>query len=761
MKEVKRFYSIKYLGVILIIVCLNLLLFYSEQSKNFQEYQTATPNSEKATLRETYLLVDEFVNSGQSVSSESIGLTDEEIANRILATRIIRVLQGEPSAYQNKIEQYLQNIQTNLNTAAYQEERSFGYQNMKKAQYDYAQMKTYSVNVSNGKALESILSYRYADYLVLLLLLIGIIRLVQERQRGIRDLTYTTAGGRSRLALKRCGILLGNSIIINTVIYGSLFAIALFLYGGIDSLTDCLHGSDYFMGVLLPMTKCGFLCFYFIVHCLSTYALSLLLWMLFSLCKGKNSTIAYLLGCCALEYILMTQIPLNSRFGIWKYFNLFSLIEPDLCLIGYSNFPFFGVAIDKRYLLSALIVLTILLCLPVSLLLESLRKPYQSAGLLDRTVIKITEWVRRISCHLTGALMELYKTIVLQKGWVVIVVLLILVMSQRYIVGVTYTEEEVMYHRYLDAIDIRTGEGTEEYLLGIENDITIIRQLLLQYQEEGRDTSAVVRQLQSFQLLKGKIESNIERKNRLLEDRGISIWLVKQEDYRAVFGERCSGYQELFALLALGTVIFLQAGVFSFEHKQGVHNLIKGTPGGRGTLFLKKAVSTIYLTTSIALVCYLPQLVSLYQGFGLDTWGAPLQSIEAFELFPISISIRTYLLWLLLYRLLVLLAAAFLTAAISTITTYRGSLLISLLMIIPYFLSLIGIDSVKAFSIIIPLAYNEEYLTYGFGVQSYIKGILWMGIGVAAMIAAYLKVTEHDRTAVVIKKRKEYVENEA
>lgn len=528
--------------------------------------------------------------------------------------------------------------------------------------------------------------------------------LTEDKRNGLNQIVYGTPGGRARLAWKRCFALLLGGVLSTTVLCGTMIVEALLLYRGWSSLGDLLQCHAYFEGTL------------------------------------------FLFGVLtAAEYLCMVLIQSNSRLGLLTICNMFSLVEPSRCMVGYFNFLFLGIAVDKSQLLLGMLPVVILLTGGVAVCSEAWQRPSVQEGLLDRMLGRVMQLLRRLTSGFSVFVMELYKLLVLRKGILVLACLLLLCVSQRDIVGLADSRLDALYRQYLESIDRQTGEGAAEYLESVELEILNTKNSIAEAEKKGEETFALTHVLEQKEALRTKILSGLERKETIFATRGISVFLLQDVDYNAVFGDRCRSYQERYAIFAVVALLVLQSGIYSFERQQKTEQLIAGTPGGRKRLFLKKLGVSVILTGIVFVITYLPQLASLREAFRLEDWDAPIQSLDSFTDFPLRISIRTWMLGIYGYRFLLLAAVMLFATLISLCTTEQTSLLFSMVLFLPHFLSMLGIAIPTGLSVVQQIAYNACFLQYGYGIRSFLSGSCWLIAGVCAGIAAGRLTAERGR----------------
>lgn len=752
--ELKRIFNCRLLMTLLFLAGLNLLFFYLEQEKDWREYSSRYTGEQEIALRPVYqginqrlkewreqgLSDDEMMDTLVAISDQNRareaqeGSTPEILTNKLMNYGLAARCR-EAAEYQQKMLQAVEQANTYLTIGIYNSEDSFSYQNILKTRYDYYGLSNIPIVCTQGKATEALFSWRLLSYIMLLMMLVIVGELLADKKNGLWNMLYAASGGRLHLSCRKGAVLFAAAGFVALLGIGLNLLLSLWLYGGVEFLGDSLHSSSYFQGTLFQMSMWEFLLLYFAVSVVCLFLLGLLFWLLLSVSSNQMLAVLLLMLLGVVEYLCLTFIPNESAFGMLKYLNLFSVIEPGSCLVGYTNLAFGNYAVDKRSLLLLLLPVLLLLLVPMVLLTDAKSRPCRPVSMAGKLFQKLLCGLRSITAHFSFLQMEFYKSAVLRQGCLIVLIVLAVAYMQRETVGIAYTPTQVEQNQFFAEIDPATGEGAADYIAA--------REAQLQKEKERLDTYENTEE--NF-LLRESLKNNItfiqeyiafakaclSRKERVEAEQGVAIWLIPQADYTAVFGERSNRLQEIYAILALLAVILLNCGCVSFERTQGTEPLLRTASGGRGILFRKKAVTTIGLTLLVGFALYGMQYCSLRASYELTALSAPLQSLSAFETVPFSISIGGYLWLMYAYRILLLLAVAGMVVCISSFTSYRASMLCNLLLLMPYVLSKVGIAFFNAIALVVPIAYIPQYLEYGWGIRSFAGGITVLLLGGAA-----------------------------
>ena len=170
----------------------------------------------------------------------------------------------------------------------------------------------------------------------------------------------------------------------------------------------------------------------------------------------------------------------------------------------------------------------------------------------------------------------------------------------------------------------------------------------------------------------------------------------------------------------------LNAGTFNYAKNKRINYLIESTINGRKKLTITQILASLYVTCICFLILYGIQFIGYTTSYNLGALKAPIQSLPMFENYTLKISIGQYILWMYLYRLLILEAITLFVLSLSKIFSYYLGYIVGLLLLFPHYLSLLGISIFEKISIITLLSYYKLYIEYGYGAKSYLSGSLFV-----------------------------------
>ena len=304
-------------------------------------------------------------------------------------------------------------------------------------------------------------------------------------------------------------------------------------------------------------------------------------------------------------------------------------------------------------MLVILLVVFAVLCIVIN----ARKKPVQSPGRLELVVIKITDNIVMIYRQLIEKLSplgyELYKILILQKGVLVLIVLAWYLISTINTSTIYYSRTGTYMNEFYETYSGVPGIAVTRYLEKLDSELT---EVYKEYDEAAKkyeegeitydelfEASMKVDAYSSKQEAYYNISDNIYYLQMLNEERGIRGWLLNDAGYKCLFDENSKNLNNTHALIAVFATVLMLSGILSYEKKSGTIRLIRSVSGGRMVMYKRKLLTSVIITGIIWAVVYGIEIYNVYQMYGLDCFGAPVQSLEFMYSFPLKINIGVYM----------------------------------------------------------------------------------------------------------------------
>lgn len=698
-------------------------------------YEVQLSDTEQSSLYEDYLerfgqffpeYYEEYIQhlEGEDTYLEQL-YKDKEAINEAKTLFIDNLKYSD--TYRTYIEEHRDEALKLLDNKLYHGEYNFSRWNILKARYDMEKLLEANPQLGNGKALEKVLGYKTSPYILVIIVFFIVITFFDERKKGLWGMIYHTSGGRIRLVLKRTGILLIISLVTTVVINGMLLALALRLYGGYGDMGQIIQSSKEFQ--MLPWVISRWL--YFGIYCIisgfSLFVVGLCFWLVLSLIKSVNMAMLIAGIGLAVEYALFAYLPSVSMFCVFKYINLFRLIVPSSSFSVYENWGY-GSFITDTFTSSELLLFFVWTVLLLALIgINGSTRPVSQTGVIEKLAGYLSERFQMLFEKVPTIIKELYKVLVLQRGILILAIGIYLVLDSSLHRGLEYNGEIAATTAFYNNVEGESpGEKSDHYIAKVQAEYEELKQNFNDTVEEQEKVKAKETLISMMQAANNYL-LNIKAKT------GIDGVFVNPNSYEEIFGNRLVENQRMVSLVATFVLMLLLSGIFCFEKKQNMIVMIR-TSSGRNVVWRQKISIVLFITILVWGILSIINWTNILGLYDLHQLNAPLQSLSAFEKFPFEISILGYLLWINLYRLLLLLCVGVIVMGISLRADQIRTILFSGLMLAPYILYVLGVKVFFNLSLIPALNFNEYWGLFGTNWGRYWNVVAFVLLAIAVYI---------------------------
>ena len=587
----------------------------------------------------------------------------------------------QQTTYLDSYDDYLNTIQKNkesmLSFSIFNDPDSFTGRNIIKTAEEFAALEDVPLSLGANGAVNALMDFQISDYLLLALLVLTCLSYLEERKKGLWNVVHATPNGRLRLALHRTSILFATSVIGVLLLYGTNLLLGFTLYGGIEDLDRAAQSVEILGKLPLDCSIANFLLRYFCLRIGAAFLVGLLLWLLLTAVNNVKYTIIVTAAVMVVEYSLYAFLPVQSALNVLKYFNVFTYISLSDLYTNYLNIDILGYPLGiKSISQTALFPLCALLA-AVCIAIHCRKKPSTGKDLLGRVAYRLNRISDRLlrGLHLSG--MEIFKTVWLQKGLVIILLFFYLAAGLSFTVTIPVsTAEESAARQYTAALQ---GEITDTTFAEIDRMQAELDKILSDYEdakiayEKGemdypqydvyvREAAAAKSNSEGLDVVRRRAE---ELRDSGLE-KGFTPWLIEETPYKSVYGNAALNNQQSAALVALLALGLLLAGNMTYEQQSGMTSLLISTMKGRRALLTRKILLAVTAAAGIWAVIYGLELHALFGTYEIRTLSASVQNLSLFDSLPQSFTVGTFLIVLYALRLLTLICAAMVTLLLSS-----------------------------------------------------------------------------------------------
>ena len=649
-------------------------------------------------------------------------------------------------------DEYLQKIQKQAEeqskTSIFGKKNSFSMRNLKKTAKEFGKLlgkaeegsdssnnSAVQVSFGNNTGIEKWLQFTLGDYFGLLFLIIIVMSFLEERKKGLWSMIRKTKGGRMMLGLHRVGILLaasaGATLLFNVL---PLF-LSFRLNGGHTDLSRAIQSVQSFRTCTIRTTIGGWLARYFFMKALSGLFLGLFIWFIMGSVQNSQLSLAALLPVLGGEYALFTFLPVQSVFNLFKYLNLFSYVHTTRLYTNYLNIDLFSFPVGNRRMMFVLLPILLLGFVFLCVRMQAKRYPEGNRDLLSKIALRVNAVLDILRSRFTMSMWEAYKVLILQYGIVMMLIMLIASRSLNFAVWAPVPEDKRTYYLYVQDMQGPIDESTDDYLK--------------RARESAEKSGNSYELTAALDMLEEKVHALREKG----EKEGFDPWMLCDQNFNAFYGETPKNRQRLNAMIAMLFVVFLCAGITSYEKQSGVVPMLRSLQNGRRKLLLRKVMMALILSVFAWGCVYLREAHQFKELFlpktrsaGEETvmrefLSAPIKNLDNYADFPFNISIRGFLILLNTMRLLMLFSLSFAVLYISSfLPNVRMSYLVNAaVLILPALFTVLGVNFFRWISPLIPVSAAELLLRMGAGKKAPVSPFIMFGIAGNGALVLYFR----------------------
>lgn len=559
--------------------------------------------------------------------------------------------------------------------------------NMEKTLRDFKASSKVHLRLGDDRALTSVIETPFTNFLLFIFLAFIALNFISERKSGLWEIVHASKKGRTNLSLHRLFCLSLFTLLASVLLFLPTLLLSFALYDGYHQLGRSVQSVSAYAKFLWPMQIGEFLLLYYGIKLLTAFFVGLMIWLLLS--SAANSNVAvFLASAFLLVQYGLSKLPLSSAFAPYRYWNIFSYMQPLSMLVSYYNAPVFGRLFNMPLLSLYLLVPMIVTASALQLFLLSKKKPGNRLALFEKWLSYFTRLRMRISPHVPAFFREIYKKLVLE-GWLLPLCLLLYI-------GVSYQapqrqlEETDIYKRpyYMQfyGVEEKTLEDSlqkeEETLSGKIDEV----QQKLQ-KEEGMSRVALLDAWENLENKKNaldQVRAEAAEIQRVNERQAVKARLSEPYLTEAILGKKGADYRGIRAFLLLFFVVLQSSALLSFERQEKLLPIVRASKKGVAGFWRKKmAVHGLFISVSYACI-FIPELHALLTQKYISIFAA-MQSFPSFRDFPYAVSLLGYSALLYGFRLLAVIGFSFVIVYFSSFmkSAFASSLLLVSLFVLP------------------------------------------------------------------------------
>ena len=769
--ECRRILKSKKTFIVLLILLLFNGLWYLYQQENTWKYYNLSLTQVSTTQQEYLSKIKGLSNEDQlklikHAREHLSSKTDHLLQDKKFSEKKYKELSGQDiileglekqlthiSEYQKKVAKVHEQAELMSSISIFQTDDSFSQKNIQRTAKDYNAITNIHLSASVSQPVTNTFFDPLLQYLNVIFILFIVLSFIEERKIGLWEKVHSTPNGRTKLALNRVLILFSFSILFQFVIVTERFVMASILYGKTD-IFRLVQSIPEFMKFIYPVNILQYLFIYCIICGLCSFCFGLFAWLLLQIFHSPIISIFVLCIITACEWVINFFLPSQSFFSLFKYLNFYYFLSPSKDLVEYCNLNLFGI-IANRFIV--VIVSLIVLAIGNTALITTLAnkiKPIRIPGILDRVWKKVARicgnfW-RRLLSKRSSLFFETYKTFFSYKGYIIILVLIVYLISSLPSYQMSFSREEITKNNFYNEYSGPIIQKNYQKYLEITKEAKKIVDCLQKANQDFEAKKITVEQLSQIKidvenstptiLLSNKLTEDYQRLKQLEKKNHITPWFNNTSGIELMFHEKAELNRLLRIEICVLIMILLVSFSYSLEEKSAVKNKLRSTVNGRSGLFRKKIAMNCFICFLITGILWIYDYLYYAKIFPMGSLLAPIQTLKTLDHIPFQCSVLTFLVFLFIVRWILLcnlsFFVSFLSAKFNTIVTI---ILSFLLFLVPSLLGMIGIKLFKTVAVIDSMTLIQPLLYKNVATDIKIKLIALFIFGITGIYLCYVQ----------------------
>ncbi|MBD5550790.1 MAG: hypothetical protein HDQ96_06370 [Lachnospiraceae bacterium] len=711
-KELYKVYAgRKFILVILLFIGVNAALLYTSTNSPMvrpEAYKKVYTHIETLPVSERADYIRNCYYDACEADSDMEASTDSAMENEYFLFRELYAQLEQIENYPN----YLQDIQDRAKNASgisiFNLKDPFSIRNAEKTAKAFQPLEGNALQFTNTNTFVEATDFLATDFfLIALLFYVVVILVVQEKEKGLFALVKPLSCGRSHLMCVKMGVLFFSVFFFTLLFWGGNLMITTFKYGAVN-MGAFLQSIGGYTGSALNVTILQYWILFLFSKMLIYFLIGLLL---FYFALASNSVVMLYVRSVllfSLSFVLYWAIDGNSAFQLLKYMNIANFVQVTPVYQYYFNLNIFSRPVNIVWVFAFSCTL---FCVIVFFLnLYTFKSQDSVLTLKSRTAFRKK---LRKRCHTSLSYHESYKLYVVQKAlWILILFVCLqgyLFMQKEPYIGAT----ERYYKNYMQTLQGEVTDKTRGMIAREEERLASFTLMRMEAEQNFAEGSISSQEYDAIQKLVDDNTKGQEAFTRVLEhfayveeqgrETGEIPWMVYETGYEKLTGNSYIGYEDDMKNAAMILVVMIAAfaAFFSTEYSTGMIHMISCYKLGRENTVKAKLRVAFPLYTVLFLSGYVPDFIAVCNQYGLPCRNAELISIPALSGFPIDMKLWQYLVLLYTYRYIVFLCILLFIFMFSTFLKDTGTamLILSIVLVIPTFLHIIGLRWIDYFSL--------------------------------------------------------------
>lgn len=615
------------------------------------------------------------------------------------------------SYFREKIGNLVAQADAMSGISIFAEQDSFSASNLQQTKADYIGLLGITPIFFDAEYIEDFLSFSLLNGIVVIVGTLVALALVDDKKRGIRPIIFACERGRGCLAIRKIGALALWSVLLVVVYYGSCLIMSGFLYGSniMQQLAYPVQSIPMLVELPWRIDIGTFLCVYFTYRSVVLFIIMLLAWTVLFFFDNVILALGLIGGIGLLNFLIYTVVDSLHPWNILHYCNLWYQMSTASFFAEYKNLNLWDVAVNKEVVIATSWCIIVSVFVLIAFLVGKYKYPCASS--FNSNVFKrIKVWGDRIQIFYRKRIeklsilgTELYKVLMIQKGILVVWMVVFVLWSDTDYTRLTSTGYQDLYYDFLAKY---AGVPTEESYQSIEEVEALLENVEANYMEameqyENGEIDSIVAWSMYYESYRNdriflrEITTQTQHIEAMME-KGISAGYVNKYAYSTFLN---SGDTLINIVLILG-VVLVSSSAFSMDNKNDIGSVVRSTVYGRENLFWKKVAIALLLSMLLFVISVVLEWSAIFSLYEVGGWDLPIQSIPELGFVSLNCSIGTFLFFMYVLKGLMIGTVAMLTCWFTIKTNQKFTIVFSLGLCVPELLTLAGISFFQYVSIV-------------------------------------------------------------
>ena len=483
----------------------------------------------------------------------------------------------------------------------------------------------------------------------------------EDIENGSTWVIRATKNGRSVLLTVRLFVLILSSLLMALLLMGIPFVINLFRWG-IGDLSRPIQSLPAFFTSPLKLSVGGYMLLQSGALALSVFLTELITVLFCDLLGGSMAVYAGMIGTLSLETLAWLLISRNSFLNPLRYLNLIALSDVESLLADYRALNLFGQPVSLQFALVLTAALALIVLVPMLYRLSFTREPVR---------ISLPKFLqRKKNYHFSLLTKEAYRLFITQKAALVLVVLVGIQWYMYTSFSPAFDQEDMRLRSHITAIGGKLDAAALNYISDKEAHYSGLSESFAWYSQRFADGEITSESYQAIsQVIQQQLEGQMsffafkQEVERLFAE-GKSVILYKT-GFDLMLGKTGAKTVAMQGIMAMIFISLSLASIYAADNASGFASLLSSTRRGRGFLLSRKLVLVSWISVFVALVTYVPYILSILKFYGSFQLK---ESIKLFMGFPLEISILSYIILLIILRVILCILAGVLITFISRLS---------------------------------------------------------------------------------------------